>query len=104
MPFSAFLALERAARQDEDVARAILPAQEAFDKGAMGRATPGFIMAGNEARFQVSRDLARFALDGMHRAAMTYEDETRVENVLTVIKRAIHMLNRKGDVTDLWTE
>lgn len=103
-PFAAFLALERAARQDPDVARSIRPAQEAFDKGAMGRATPGFIMAGNDARFQASRDLARFALDGMHRSALTYDQEARIEAVLTVIKRAIHMLNRKGDITDLWTE
>jgi AcrR family transcriptional regulator len=103
-PFAAFLALERAARQDAEVAKAIRPAQEAFDKAAMGRATPGFILAGNDARFQASRDLARFALDGMHRAALTYEQDERVEAVLTVIKRAVHMLNRKGDITDLWTE
>ena len=104
IPFAAFLALERAGRQDAEVAKAIAPAQEAFDKAAMGRATPGFIMAGNDARFQASRDLARFALDGMHRAALTYESEARIENVLSVIKKAIHMLNRKGDVTDLWSE
>lgn len=102
VPFAAFLALERAARQDADVAKSIRPAQEAFDRGAMGNATPGFIMAGSDARFQASRDLARFALDGMHRAALTYEQDGRVEAVLTVIKRAVHMLNRKGDITDLW--
>lgn len=104
IPFAAFLALERAARQDRDVASAIRPAQEAFDRAAMGRATPGFIMAGNDARFQVSRDLARFALDGLHRAALTYEQDSRVENLITVVKRAVHMLNRKGDVHDLWGE
>lgn len=103
-PFAAFLALERAGRLDEEVARAIRPAQEAFDRAAMGRATPGFIMAGNDARFQASRDLARFALDGLHRAALTYESDARVENLLNVIKRAVHMLNRKGDVADLWSE
>jgi AcrR family transcriptional regulator len=104
VPFAAFLALERAARQDSGVARAIHPAQEAFDRGAMGRATPGFINAGNDARFQASRDLARFALDGLHRAALTYDQPERVENLLNVIKRAVHMLNRKGDVTDLWQD
>lgn len=104
VPFAAFLALERAGRQDPEVAKAITPAQEAFDKAAMGRATPGFIMAGADARFQASRDLARFALDGMHRAALTYDNDARIENLLTVIKRAVHMLNRKGDVTELWTE
>ena len=104
VPFAAFLALERAARLEEEVARAIRPAQEAFDRAAMGRATPGFIMAGNDARFQASRDLARFALDGLHRAALTYESEARVENLLTVVKRAVHMLNRKGDIVDLWSD
>ena len=104
VPFAAFLALERAARQDADVAKAIRPAQEAFDRAAMGRATPGFINAGADARFQASRDLARFALDGMHRAALTYDQDARADAVLTVIKRAIHMLNRKGDITDLWNE
>lgn len=104
VPFSAFLALERAGRQDPEVARAIAPAQEAFDKGAMGRHTPNFIMAGADARFQVSRDLARFALEGMHRTGLTYDHDARVDNVLTVIKRAVHMLNRKGDITDLWSE
>jgi AcrR family transcriptional regulator len=104
VPFAAFLALERAARQDSDVAKAIAPAQEAFDKAAMGRATPGFIMAGADARFQASRDLARFALDGLHRAALTYDQESRVETMLMVIKRAVHMLNRKGDISDLWGE
>ncbi len=104
VPFAAFLALERAARQDDSVAGAIRPAQKAFDEGAMGRATPGFILAGNDARFQASRDLARFALDGLHRGALTYEQDARIENVLTVIKRAVHMLNRKGDITDLWNE
>ena len=102
VPVSAFLALERAARQDPDLARAIAPAQKAFDEGAMGRATPGFILAGNDARFQASRDLARFALDGLHRSALTYDQDSRIENVLTVIKRAVHMLNRKGDIADLW--
>ncbi|MGZ3306534.1 MAG: TetR/AcrR family transcriptional regulator, partial [Asticcacaulis sp.] len=44
----------------------------------------------------------RFALDGLHRAALTYDQDSRVENLLGVIKRAVHMLNRKGEVTDLW--
>lgn len=104
IPFSAFLALERAARHDPVVAEAIRPAQNAFDRGHFGQATPGFIQAGSETRFQLSRDLARFALDGLHRACLTYDREARVKAVLSVIKRAVHMLNRKGDVTDLWGE
>ncbi len=40
----------------------------------------------------------------MHRAALTYESEARINNLLQVVKRAVHMLNRKGDVTDLWGE
>ena len=103
-PFAAFLALERAARSDAEVAKAIRPAQEAFDRAAMGRTTPSFLLAGSNARFQAGRDLARFALDGLHRAALTYDQPERVAALLRVIKRAVHMLNRKGDVTDLWGE
>lgn len=103
-PFAAFLALERAARVHEDVARAIRPAQEAFDRAAMGRAIPSFLSAGQDARFQASRDLARFALDGLHRANLTYDQSDRIEALLKVVKRAVHMLNRKGDVSDLWEE
>ena len=51
-----------------------------------------------------SRDLARFMLEGMARAQVTYDKDERVERLLTVIKRATHMLNRKGGVTDLWPE
>ena len=102
-PFSAFLALERAARYDQDVASAIRPAQEAFDRGHFGQAA-GFFQAGSETRFQLSRDLARFTLDGLHRAQLTYQSEDRRQAVLAVIKRAVHMLNRKGDIHDLWTE
>ena len=68
----------------------------------MGRATPAFINAGHDARFQTSRDLARFALDGLHRATLTYDQPERIDNMINVIKRAVHMLNRKGDVQDLW--
>jgi AcrR family transcriptional regulator len=101
-PFAAFLALERAARTDAEVAKAIRPAQEAFDRAAMGRATPSFLLAGSDSRFQVGRDLARFALDGLHRAALTYDQPQRVSALLRVVKRAVHMLNRKGEITDLW--
>jgi len=43
-------------------------------------------------------------LEGMARAQVTYDRDARVERLLTVIKRATHMLNRKGGVTDLWPE
>jgi AcrR family transcriptional regulator len=103
-PFAAFLALERAAKYDPALAELIRPAQEAFDRAAMGRATPGFILAGSDPRFQASRDLARFALDGLQKAAITYDEDERVENLINIIKRAVHMLNRKGDVHDLWVD
>ena len=103
-PFRAFAALERAADQDAEIAKAIAPAQAAFDKGAMGQSVPGFIQAGFDARFQASRDLARFALDGLHRAHLTYDQEARIQRLIKVIKRAVHMLNRKGAVDDLWED
>jgi hypothetical protein len=60
--------------------------------------------AGAGPRFQASRDLARFMLEGLARADLSYDEEARVERLLTVIKRATHMLNRKGGVTELWPE
>jgi hypothetical protein len=43
-------------------------------------------------------------LEGMARSNLTYDKDQRVERLLAVIKRATHMLNRKGGVTDIWTE
>ena len=43
-------------------------------------------------------------LEGMARSNITYDKDQRVERLLAVIKRATHMLNRKGGVTDIWTE
>lgn len=103
-PFVAFAALETAAKSDLDVAKAIRPAQEAFDRASMGESLPGFIQAGADPRFQASRDLARFALDGLSRATLTYDQDKRVETLLNVIKRAVHILNRKGHVTGLWED
>lgn len=101
-PFQAFRELENAARLDPRVAEAIAPAQAEFDGAAMGQSVPGLIQAGADPRFQVSRDLARFALEGLHHARLTYRDQERAAALIRVLKRAVHMLNRKGDVQDLW--
>jgi len=60
--------------------------------------------AGAGPRFQASRDLARFMLEGLARTTLTYDKDGRKERLLMLIKRATHMLNRKGDVQDLWPE
>ena len=51
-----------------------------------------------------SRDLARFMLEGLARASLTYDSDVRAGHLLAVIKRATHMLNRKGSEQDLWPE
>lgn len=103
--FRAFAALEHAASADETLAEMIRPAQEAFDRAAFGGGgSAALLQAGAAPRFQASRDLARFALEGMARAELTYDDEARVRRLLDVLKRAAHMLNRKGDVHELWPE
>ena len=33
---------------------------------------------------------------------MTYDERARRERLLAVVKRAVRMLNRKGDIHDLW--
>eukprot|EP01030_Chromulinospumella_sphaerica_P014342 gene14342-14135_t len=100
--FTAFMELEMAARTDPVVATLIAPARAEFDRAQIGDHFLKMLHAGAGPRFQASRDLARFMLEGLARADLSYDEEARVERLLTVIKRATHMLNRKGGVTELW--
>lgn len=102
--FTAFMELETAARTDSVVAALIAPARAEFDRAQIGDHFLKMLHAGAGPRFQASRDLARFMLEGLARADLSYDEEGRVERLLTVIKRATHMLNRKGGVTELWPE
>lgn len=103
-PFVAFAELETAARTDDLVRDLLAPSLAEFDRAQIGDHFLKMLHAGAGPRFQASRDLARFMLEGMARAQVTYDRDERVERLLTVIKRATHMLNRKGGVTDLWPE
>jgi AcrR family transcriptional regulator len=99
--FVAFAELESAARTEPMLRARLATAQAAFDRAQVG----GFgalAQAGEDPRFQTSRDLGRFLLEGMARGAMTYDQSARRERLLAVVKRAVRMLNRKGDVHDLW--
>lgn len=102
--FTAFMELETAARTDPVVAALIASARAEFDRAQIGDHFLKMLHAGAGPRFQASRDLARFMLEGLARADLSYDEEARIERLLTVIKRATHMLNRKGGVTDLWPE
>lgn len=102
--FTAFMELETAARTDPVVAALIAPARAEFDRAQIGDHFLKMLHAGAGPRFQASRDLARFMLEGLARADLSYDEDARVERLLTVIKRATHMLNRKGGVTELWPE
>jgi AcrR family transcriptional regulator len=100
-PFVAFAELEAAARTEPMLRARLAAAQAAFDHAQVG----GFgalAQAGEDPRFQTSRDLGRFLLEGIARGAMTYDQSARRERLLAVVKRAVRMLNRKGDVHDLW--
>lgn len=103
-PFVAFAELETASRTDALVRDLLAPSLAEFDRAQIGDHFLKMLHAGAGPRFQASRDLARFMLEGMARAQVTYDKDERVERLLTVIKRATHMLNRKGGVTDLWPE
>ncbi len=103
-PFMAFAELETAARTDPLISDLLAPAQAEFDRAQIGDHFLKMLHAGAGPRFQASRDLARFMLEGMARSNITYDKDQRVERLLAVIKRATHMLNRKGGVTDIWTE
>jgi AcrR family transcriptional regulator len=103
-PFVAFAELEAASRTDPLVREMLSPSMAEFDRAQIGDHFLKMLHAGAGPRFQASRDLARFMLEGMARAQVTYDREERIERLLAVIKRATHMLNRKGGVTDLWPE
>jgi AcrR family transcriptional regulator len=102
-PFKAFAELEAVARTDPDLARRIAPAQAAFDHAQIGDLS-GLLLAGSAPRFQTGRDLARFMLEGLARASLTYEEKVRIERLLTVVKRVTRVLNRKGSVQELWED
>jgi AcrR family transcriptional regulator len=104
-PFVAFAELEAAARTDPMLAERLAGAQSAFDHAQVGGDRFGaMVSAGDDPRFQTSRDLGRFLLEGLAKGSMTYDEAARRERLLTVVKRAVRMLNRKGDLHDLWTD
>ena len=104
VPFLAFTELEAVARTDAAVAAYLTPYRAAFDRAQFGEQPLGLFSAGSGPRFQASRDLARFMLEGLARADLTYDADGRVQRLLAVIKRATHMLNRKGAIHDLWPD
>jgi len=104
LPFVAFAELEAAARTDPMLRAALADAQSAFDHAQVGARFGAIIQAGADPRFQTSRDLGRFLLEGLARGAMTYDVDARRERLLEVVKRAVRMLNRKGDIQELWSE
>jgi len=104
VPFQAFGELEDAGRTDPAIHALLAPAQAEFDRAQAGDHFLKILHAGAGPRFQASRDLARFMLEGLARTTLTYDKDGRKERLLMLIKRATHMLNRKGDVQDLWPE
>ncbi|WP_257836826.1 TetR/AcrR family transcriptional regulator [Phenylobacterium sp. J426] len=104
-PFIAFAELEAAARTDPMLRERLITAQSAFDHAQLGGDRFGaMVQAGADPRFQTSRDLGRFLLEGLARGAMTYDEAARRDRLIAVVKRAVRMLNRKGDIHDIWTE
>ncbi len=102
--FVAFAELEAAARTEPMLRPRLAAAQAAFDRAQVGDRFGAMAQAGADPRFQASRDLGRFLLEGLARGAMTYDEPARRARLLAVVKRAVRMLNRKGDIHDLWGE
>jgi len=102
-PFVAFAELEAVARTDSALRALISPAQAEFDHASIGGYSPAQLPAGSGARLQTGQDLARFLLEGLARATLTFEESDRAERLVAVVKRATTMLNRK-EVADLWPE
>lgn len=103
-PFVAFAELEAVARTDAMVRGRLEGAQAAFDRAQVGETFSALAQAGHGPRFQTSRDLARFLLEGLSRASLAYDRPERIANLIAVLDRAVRMLNRKGDVQDLWAD
>lgn len=105
LPFVAFAELEAAARTDAMLRQRLAAAQSAFDHAQVGGDRFGaLVQAGADPRFQTSRDLGRFLLEGLARGSMSYDQQARCDRLLAVVKRAVRMLNRKGDIHELWTQ
>lgn len=104
IPFVAFAELEAAARTEPMLKDRLADAQSAFDRAQVGARFGAIAQAGADPRFQTSRDLGRFLLEGLARGAMTYDTDERRERLIEVVKRAVRMLNRKGDIQELWSE
>ena len=105
VPFLAFAELEAVARTDPMLDTRLAGARGEFDRAQLaGDRFGAMVQAGADPRFQTSRDLGRFLLEGLSKGSMTYDEVARRERLLSVIKRAVRMLNRKGDLHDLWTD
>jgi AcrR family transcriptional regulator len=102
--FVAFAELEGAARTDPALRAHLAPAEAAFDRAELGDDVFGLVQGAEGPRFQASRDLARFMLEGLARARLCYDAEPRTERLIAVVKRAARMLNRKSSAHDLWPE
>jgi AcrR family transcriptional regulator len=103
-PFVAFAELEAAARTDPMLRTRLANAQSAFDRNQVGERFLALTQAGSDPRFQTSRDLGRFLLEGLARGSLTYDEIARRERLLAVVKRAVRALNRKGEAQDLWVD
>lgn len=104
-PFVAFAELEAAARTDPMLAMRLAGARSAFDHAQVGGDRfEAMVQAGADPRFQTSRDLGRFLLEGLAHGALTYDQDARRERLLQVVKRAVRALNRRGDAQELWSE
>jgi AcrR family transcriptional regulator len=103
-PFVAFSELESAARTDASLRAHLAPAQAAFDRAELSDHLFDLVQGAAGPRFQAGRDLARFMLEGLSASHLAYDAAGRTERLLTIVKRAARMLNRKGSVQDLWPE
>jgi AcrR family transcriptional regulator len=102
--FVAFAELEFASRTDAMLRERLAPAEAAFDRADFSEHLLQMVQGAEGPRFQASRDLARFLLEGLAQARLTYDAERRTERLLAVVKRAAHALNRKGSSQDIWPD
>jgi AcrR family transcriptional regulator len=95
--------LRTAARTDPLVCARMAEFTAAFDRAEL-ESVMALFQPGSTPRSQAARDLARFLLEGLANADLTYNGEVRARRLIDILKRVVRVLNRKGEVTDLWPE
>lgn len=95
--------LRTTARTDALVRERMADTTAAFDRAEL-HSVMALFQPGSTPRSQAARDMARFLLEGLASADLTYNGDARARRLIDILKRVVRILNRKGEVADLWPD